>query len=197
MNEYTNCEYRFSVRFPFAVFVFLILFLIQSLAQDMGEISHHYSCNLQDSTYESEWINIGTRVPDTIDSTNYFSKTDRTSPYSFGIEKEIPADLQRKNFRISIQGKIWITNATSNNQLVVSILRGDSAIFWEGKNMTDKFGKLNQWETFSDSVLVPRNIPKDSKVKIFLWNQDGKSETDVDDLGINFTEVKLPSYLLR
>jgi hypothetical protein len=182
-------------KLAFALVFINLAFCLESFSQDNSPISHHYACTLEDSTYGSEWINLFTKTQGTGSSGICFSKTDKTNPYGLGLQIPLPANLQHRNFKISVRGMFRITDALSNNSLVVSLSRGDSIVFWQGKNVVEKFGQLNAWNSFYDSVLIPRNITGDSKLKIFMWNQDGKSETWVDDLEIYLTTVELPSFL--
>lgn len=163
--------------------------------QTNERIVHRYFNNFEDSTLNAGWMNPNTIASDNDPAKNHFSRTDEIKQYSSGIEISIPEDLRRKNFRITVNGLIRITNPEAKSQLVISISRGDSAIFWKGDYLPDSSGKTNEWNAFRIAVVIPRNIPTDSKAKIFLWNPSGKYITDIDDLDINFTEVKFPSFL--
>ncbi|MEO8088594.1 MAG: hypothetical protein ABI763_17380 [Bacteroidota bacterium] len=176
-------------------FIFIVLFGLNSYGQTKEIIVHQYQNNFEDSLANLQWMNSNTITlsNDTIKS--HFSKTDKTNSYSSGIEIEVPSDLKRKNFSITVKGLIRVTDLNANNQLVISISRSDSAIFWKGEHLPDTLGKINKWNKFSVSCLIPRNIPKDSNIKIFLWNADGKSETCIDNLDIIFKEFEFPSSL--
>ena len=100
----------------------------------------------------------------------------------------------------------------ANNQLVISIAKKDSAVFWDGLQLGEASLKTGdsdstagnlasndqlKWHTFKMTTLVPGNLPSDSKIKIYIWNADGRSETDVDEMEIIFTETPLTSFLPR
>jgi hypothetical protein len=152
----------------------------------------------------STWINSNTIIFSNDSSENYFSRTDATHPYSAGIEVEIPQDLKRKNFRIAVACDVKMQLST-NNKLVISISKNDSSIFWEGFQIGNSRLKMikqdrsgsGSWYSMNHSTLIPGNIPVDSKIKIFIWNADGKSETDVDQMEIGFTETTITSFLPR
>jgi len=164
-------------------------------AQDTVKLTDRYINDFEDSIRNIVWMNPNTIIQGKNSGKDHFSRTDKNNPYSSGVEVQIPDGLRRKNFSIIIKGLIRLTDIDANNQLVISISRGDSAIFWKGEHLPDTLGKVNQWNNFSYSCLIPRNIPKDSKVKIFVWNADGKSETDIDNFEIYFTETEFPSWL--
>lgn len=173
-----------------------------ALAQQNKVETIRYFNNFDDSAKNAPWMNSGTIVYDS-SSGNHFSRTDSSNPYSSGIEVEIPQNLKHRNFRITMKCDIKITPG-SNNKFVIAISKNDSAIYWEGKQLGDSSLKAEEWHPKADatgwkilntSVLVPGNLPADSKIKIYLWNEDGKSETDLDNLEITFTETPLTSFL--
>jgi hypothetical protein len=175
--------------------VIFLLTCITCLAQRKELAMHRYFNSFEDSIYAVPWINTNTIVTSDDSVRNCFSKTDASSSYSAGIETAIPPDLQRKNFSIATRGFVRTTAKGANNQLVISISKGDSAIFWKGIPIPDSTAKINAWNAFSKSIQVPANITAGATVKIFVWNADGKSVTGIDSLEILFTEVKFPSFL--
>ena len=191
--EHRNSGWKLSARSIPLLFTILISF--HMFAQDTVKITDRYTNDFEDSIRNMVWMNPNTIIQGKESGKDHFSRTDKNNPYSSGIEIELPGELKRKNFSIAVKGLIRLTNVDANNQLVISISRGDSAIFWKGEHLPDTSGKVNQWNNFSYSCLIPRNIPKDSKVKIFVWNADGKSETDIDNFDITFKETEFPSSL--
>lgn len=179
----------------FLCFIFFVYGGSFCCAQAADGITPRYFNNFEDSVVNAVWMNPNTITESSDSVKNHFSRTDKTNAYSSGIEIEIPAGLKGKNFTLSVKGLKRISGAGANNQLVISVALKDSAIFWKGEHLTDSADKLNEWRMFGYSTLVPGNIPRDSKIKIFVWNADGKSETDIDDLEIYFTETKFPSFL--
>jgi hypothetical protein len=175
-------------------FIFFLLMPALCLAQGEGKAVHRYSNDFEDSLINREWMNSSTIITDSGSHGNHFSRITGANPYSAGMEAEIPADLKQKNFRISVKVRSRMS-ASSNNQLVISIAKNDSAIFWRGTPLTDSTYKLNEWSPLNISLLIPRSVPAESKIKIFVWNADGRSATDVDDLEISLTEVQIPSFL--
>ena len=162
-------------------------------AQDT--IVHRYFCNLEDSVAAEGWINYDSRSSDAARPDQHFSKTDGQHPYGIGLEIPFPPDLILRNVRLAVRGQFRITERLSNNSVVVSVMQNDSLIFWQGRNVTEKFGQVNQWNSFYETVLLPRSITKGTRIKIYLWNEDGKSETWIDDLEIFLSSVELPSFL--
>jgi hypothetical protein len=182
------------MKLPVFCFIFFAAGIFRCAAQEEKSV-HRYFNSFEDSALNISWMNSNTIISGNDSAKNHFSRTDKTSPYSAGLEIEIPADLKGKNFRILIQGMVRTTIAGANNQLVISVARNDSSIFWYGEHLADSTGKINDWNMFLFSFLMPANIPGDAKVKIFVWNSDGKAETDVDNLDISFTAAGFPTFL--
>jgi hypothetical protein len=192
---------------------FICLFLLTipfiGLAQNAGPVEVRFYNNFDDPRKNSSWMNSNTIVLDSDTTRKYVSRTNAENSYSAGIDIEIPAELKRKNFRIMIKCDVNMKPG-SNNQLVISITQKDSAVFWDGLQLGESTNRLEgspsagdsitrndtrTWYTIKMASLIPANLPADSKIKIYIWNADGKSETDVDDMEITFTETPLTSFL--
>ncbi len=175
----------------------LILFLFPAFAfaQNANSVTHYFYNDLEAQSYGFEWINMNTKTEGAGHSGKYYSKTDGENPYSVGIDAPIPHDLEKRNFTVSIRVWVRMADTSATNQLVVSISKNDSTIFWKGRPVKTKFARPGKWALFTDAVLVPRNIPPKSKLKIYIWNHDGKIETNVDDLVVYISTVELPSFL--
>ena len=174
-------------------------------AQQKENTSHTYFNNFDDLTKNSSWINSHTIMLSGDSSRKYVSRIDDKNPYSAGLETDIPEDLKRKNFRIDVSCDVFVKSGSSN-KLVISVSKNDSSIFWEGVLIGDNQVQTNssgtgedqnsgKWFTVKKSTLIPGNVPAGSRVKVFVWNADGKSVTDVDELSVVLTEVSFPSFL--
>ena len=170
----------------------LPLFIVASTCK--AQTNRYYN-NFQDSTIHAQWMNGNTIVKDNDSLTNFFSRTDKEHPYSSGIEMKLPENIRSKNFRLSIKGRIRATVTDAKNQLVISFAQNDSLVFWTGIELPDSSGVPGQWTAFGYTNLFPRNIPPGCTFKVFIWNADGLSVTDVDDMEITFTETPFTSFL--
>ncbi|MCX6290283.1 MAG: hypothetical protein NT126_00790 [Bacteroidetes bacterium] len=178
---------------------FILLFLpgLFSFSQSStGAIDHRFFNDLKTTENPGCWINLDTRVEDANEPGNFYSSIDSKHPYGLGLETTIPDDLKNRNMYLSIRARLRVSDSTQNVQLVTSISHGDSTVLWKGVNIAQLFGKIHEWVPVKDSLLIPRNIPVDSKIKIYLWNQDGKAEAGLDDLEIQMMSYKIPSYLI-
>jgi len=157
--------------------------------------TNRYYNNFQDSVINVGWMNGNTIVRDGDSLTNFFSRTDKEHPYSSGIEMTLPENIRSKNFRLSIKGRVRASVTDAKNQLVVSFAQNDSLIFWTGIELPDSSSVPGKWIAFGYTNLFPRNIPAGCTFKVFVWNADGLSITDIDDIEITFTETPLTSFL--
>ena len=181
------------------IFLFTGLIQIQSSAfaqKNERGIEHHYLMDLSTTENPGCWINMDTRKQDSLQPGNFYSLTDINRPYGLGFESGIPDDLKKKNSYMEIRAKLRVTDTNQHILLVTEIRYRDSSVIWKGVNVAKMFGKAAAWVTIHDSLLIPSNLPPESKIKTYIWNQDGKAEVDFDDLDIRFTIPRIPTYLV-
>ncbi len=183
-----------KLNFILFVFIFSGIFCLAQ-KNDKG-IEHHYFNDLTTSENPGYWINLDTRKQDSLQPSMFFSATNSERPYGLGFESRIPDDLKKKNIYLTIRALLKVADTNQHVLLVTDIRIGDSAIVWKGVNVAKIFGKNSQWVSVHDSLLIPSNLPPDSKIKVYIWNQDGKAEVDFDDLDIHLSVPRIPSYLV-
>lgn len=176
-----------------SLLILLLLYAPLCFGQQTEAISHRYFNNFEDSILNAAWMNAHTIASSADGDQNHYSKTDAANPYSAGLEMSVPENLRNHNFKIVISGLIR-KNPVSDIQLVVSVAKDDSAVFWKGFAMHDS-ANTDDWSGFQYSVLVPGSIPGSSKLKIFVWNADAKAEADVDNFEMVLTRERMPSFL--
>ncbi len=179
---------------PGFIFISLLILANCCFAQ---ETTHRFFNDLKTTENPGYWMNISTRTQDQKDTINFFSLTNGKSPYGIGFESELPSALKKKNIYLYIKARLKISDTTQNIQLVSNLFCGDSTIIWKGVNVAAKFGKMNEWIDVHDSLFIPLSLPADAKIKVYVWNQDGKSEAGIDDLDITLSVLKVPSYLIH
>jgi hypothetical protein len=175
----------------------VLLSVFDSLAQkNSSGTDYHFVNDLQDSVSAGYWMNLHTRKQDEKNPGNFISTTNSEMPYGLGFESGIPENLKRKNIYLFIRAQLRIYDTTQHIILVKEISNAGTTIYWKGENVAMQFGKPNEWVAIHDSLYIPGNIPVDSKMKIYIWNQDGKTEADVDDLDIHLSILRTPTYLV-
>jgi hypothetical protein len=157
--------------------------------------SNRYFNSFQDSSINRNWINANTIQADKDSASNFFSRTDAQQPYSSGLELTIPENFRKKNFRLAVNGRVRVSILGGKNQLVVTITDNDSTVYWNGLQLRDSSGSAGIWSTFKYTDVFPGNLSPSCKIKIFVWNVDGRSVTDVDDIEIIISEEPFPTFL--
>jgi hypothetical protein len=195
MNGKSNYFLKRRMKFYLIAFALTINFCKGQDAAKKNDF--RFTNSLSTAENPGYWINLNTRKEDAEHPGEYFSSTDSKQPYGAGFEYPFPDDLKRKNILLSIHAKFRVTDSTQKVLLVTNLLHGDSSIVWKGLDVTGKSKKVNEWFVLTDSLLIPANLPADTKIKIYLWNQDGKAEADLDDPEIRLSVLPVHSYLVR
>jgi hypothetical protein len=163
-------------------------------------ISIEYSTNIEDillkqnkdTTYVN-WINEHTFFEEK--NENFCSKINQKAPYGIGASFSIPSELWHANFELTVQSKLMKNGDAPSFSLIVQLEQDDSLIFWQGNNLDSKIQDINTWETVGHSIKLPRSFArKDMRVKLYFMNNDNVN-TFVDDLKIQLTSFKTPTYL--
>lgn len=153
--------------------------------------------NDMDSPTESfPWINMTTlKQGDAFSGKNY-SSTNSSSPFGLGYQGAFPEACRNKNLHILISEYLR-TNVIGNEFLmVVSIFSGDSIVFWNSFNVSDRILKKSNWTNIRNEINIPATFTQPNfTFSVYLWNKDGKGVVDIDDLQFDFEEMKIPSFL--
>lgn len=172
-------------------FVFALVVLSDSVVAQ-GQV---YFNNLEDPLVEGNWIGLNTVDSGLAYSGWHYSQTDSLRPYGLGIEQAFPAGLARANTKVLISGRVK-SNVKNNNALfVVTLVNGEETLFWKGIPLAPILNGENIWCYFSDSTLIPADLTSKSKLKAYLWNNDGKSSTGIDDLRVEFKAMDNPTFI--
>jgi hypothetical protein len=185
----------FRIRnFTFFVFALAVNFCPAQKNEKTNE--HRFFNDLKTSDNPGYWINVNTRKEDVKEPGNFFSATDSKNPYGLGLETGIPDDLKRKNISLFVRAQLRISDSAQHIVLVTQLSLGDSTFYWKGENVAVRCGKINEWTAFHDSLFIPSNIPPNSKLKVYIWNQDGKAEADMDNFDVVLSVFRTPTYLV-
>ena len=153
--------------------------------------------NDMDSPTESfPWINMTTLKQGAAYSGKNYSSTDSLSPFGLGYQGSFPEACRNKNLHILISEYLR-TNIVGNEFLmVVSISSGDSIVFWNSFNVSDRLLKKSSWTNIQNEINIPATFTQSNfTFSVYLWNKDGKGIVDIDDLQFEFEEMKIPSFL--
>ncbi len=168
------------------------LFLLFSL----NLFSQEYFNNLESNPVSGNWIGLQTIDSGFAHSGSYFSKTDSTMPYGLGLEDRFPDQMAGKNLYLKVSGSVK-SNTVGNNALYVITLTDSTgnSIYWKGIFLKEVLSDTTNWHYFSESVKIPANQTRYSKIKAYLWNQNRNSETLIDDLRFEFLPIENPTFI--
>lgn len=114
--------------------------------------------------------------------------------YGPALEVNIPNDLKNRNFELVYLCYLRLANKNDNAVLVTSVQKGDSTIYWNSRDIKP-FIKTNEWNLFTDTLLLPADIDTDATVKMFIWNNNAAQKIWVDDIRVSFINHKHTTYL--
>ena len=154
------------------------------------------SNDLESSSDSLPWINQATAVKGEAFSGNYYSSTDSIKQFGLGYKGVLPKQCLNKTLHIKFSELIR-ANVTGNEfVMVITVSVGDSEIFWSSKNISSRLKSPGIWTKMEDEFDLPASMTgKNNILALYLWNKDGKSVVDIDDLKIDFEEKSMPSFL--
>lgn len=178
----------FSVRKQLYFLIFL-LFSLSSSAQV-------YFNNMEQTPDSGNWIGLQTIDSGYAFSGNYYSHTDSLVRYGVGIQQKFPHNLVHNNTTLIISGYVMTSHKNNSALYVVTIVNDNKeTTLWKGIQLSKALIDTNNWYYFSDSILIPASLTVNSKIKTYLWNQNKKVSTNIDDLKFEFRQFKNPSFL--
>ncbi|NOX84609.1 MAG: hypothetical protein GXO86_01385 [Chlorobi bacterium] len=176
----------------YQILILILIFLTAGIrAQQMIFLN-----NLEDSAYSAPWINVQLSDSGIAHTGNYCSINEgTTNPFGLGIEMRFPEGVKNKNTTLKIEG--WAQNMGGPGlaTFVICIEENGKSWFWKGIDLFAGSPEKNKWYKFSDSLLIPANVTKNSVFKAYLWNRAKNDTIAVDDLKIEFSRFPNPSYI--
>jgi len=168
----------------------LVIFSFSGIAQ-----SHIYYNNLENVNTNGNWLGLSTIDTIQAHSGMYSSSTDSLKPYGLGIEQGFEDDLHYKNTMVYVSGYVNSSIKNNNALFVITLINNNGTVVWKGIPLSHIFTDTNTWYHFSDSILIPAKFTSNSKIKAYLWNQNKKAITGIDDLKFEFKAINNPSFV--
>ena len=178
-------------------FLFFIIFFITINFVAVSQVKLLTIRNDMEAVSDSfPWTNQSTAVNGDAYSGNFFSSTDSIKQYGLGYKGAFPKQCQNKSLHIKFSEYIRANNLGSDFVMVISVSKGESEVFWSSKNISSRLTEVSKWTNMEDDFDLPSSLTgSDNTLAIYLWNRDGKSRVDIDDLRIDFEEKAMPSFL--
>jgi hypothetical protein len=175
------------------LFAFISLALLAGCGDDTtkkNEVTHNALYFFNDFENVRGWGEALTIVKGNAYSGQYYSKIDSVNKYSYGfkLEKNAISDKQLKKVSVDV----WVRTSDVNTKslLVAQITRKtakrDSTIYWEKSEIRKFKLQPSEWINVKSSFDLPKELQPKDKILLYVWNSDGKSEVDVDDMEVQF-----------
>ena len=173
--------------------LFFLIFL--SLRTSVhAQVYYSISNNLEDTAEAGPWINVKPANTDSAFSGIYYSVVDSGMEFGMGYRSEFPQECQHKNLSIVVSQRVRIRNMDAPVNLVFSVSRGDSAIYWISKNLTARVADPNAWQLITDTFDLPASLTGgNNSFAAYVWNPS-HSEIHIDDFSLQFVKKGMPSY---
>ncbi len=168
------------------LFTLLAITVIFGCSNSDKKVLHNNLYFSNDLESVKGWMEYNTLRQGNAHSGNYYSTTDSAWQFSqtFVLHAgEISAKPLKK-----VDVSVWanVSKDHFNGCIVTCITRNDSTIFWASSDLKNFYKKTGEWFQANASFNLPASIIQSDKVKIYVWNVDGKSEIKMDDMEIQF-----------
>ena len=148
-----------------------------------------YKNDLDSNRDSINWINENTSLRDTING-NHFSRVDSNHQYGLGIKSSFPSNSFGQSLSITYQALFRRFSANAKIAVAISITKGDSSIYWNPISV--QTNAANEWNSRNVNFRIPGNlVDAENTITLFVWNMDGNSSVDIDDVQIKFEPLSL------
>ncbi|OIP02072.1 MAG: hypothetical protein AUJ97_06460 [Bacteroidetes bacterium CG2_30_32_10] len=135
------------------------------------------------------WVQHPTIIKGDAHSGKYMIKVDSILPYGLGlylIAEDFPTKIA-KSINASIWGKL--TKLNDSISLVIDLSSKGQSITYNSSNFNNYIKKTGEWEKVDVSINIPKNLPLDATLKIYIWDPQKTNTTAFgDDFEITFIE---------
>ncbi len=140
------------------------------------------------------WINLSTIVEQ---NGNHFSRTDSLRPYGIGWQSQVPGANGHQTCQALVSLRIRSAGDNSSAKLVFVIEQRGKQVFWEGVGIVDPKRIVGTWYKVSTvkQVIPAEYTATDCSFKVFVWNDNGQSAVDIDDVEVEFLQEVEPSFM--
>jgi hypothetical protein len=166
-----------------------ILFLIAVLSLIACHKQKEKNIIVEKNDFESliGWVQVDANklTKESSHSGIYAAKTDSASPYSIGFIRKLNEISDHQIIQIDMQAYVLSKSFDAQATFVLSIESAGKSVYWQGVNIVDFISAPNKWYPVKCHYDLPKDIPRDSEVRIYIWNK-GKEEVLADDFELKF-----------
>jgi hypothetical protein len=121
-----------------------------------------------------------------------FARLEPGTNFGLGYAYLIPDSLKGKVLSVNITAWTRTGDLSNTCDLAVTCTSNDSITLWSGCNAKEFMKNPNEWSQVVRSIIVSREVTAkpNSYINVMMHNVDAKSYFDMDDLKIEYLEVK-------
>lgn len=152
------------------VFPTLIFIIINQLL-----ISNYEKCFFGENNWDkNEYVFLLARHSKKVESKKeeLISKTQTYSSTTISLETDYLSKIHNKWVELNIS---FIPYTNNKPQIVCSIEKNDSTYFWRSFSLKESIRVLKSETTFHSGFIIPKSIPENSLVKIYVLNENQDS----------------------
>jgi hypothetical protein len=135
------------------------------------------------------WMNAGTRNDTLFHQGKWSSKTDRSTPYSIGLEDSLYKKFTTGNRIILVRAWVLTPREATEGTLVVDYQFNGKSLSYN-QFILDKYVPADKWTPVEVAFYVPRNLPVKSVAKVYFFNPSAIYKLYVDELVIDFISLR-------
>lgn len=173
----------------------LLLFLLcVGLCAPVGAFAQTLHYGFEPDEDASLWQMSGAMQDSTAFEGSYIGHVEKHQEYALNVGFPFPDSASLHNHLLEVSGRFRTTESNPGAMLVVSVVRGDSLLCWQGTRLGDFAQSPGQWFHVSASLKLPADVLVNSKLSVYLWNRQAET-WDADQISINLSPLASPSYV--
>jgi hypothetical protein len=165
----------------------LVISVFISCSSDKKKTAHDNLYYFNDLETVKGWMENNTLRKGDAHSGKFYSTTDSSWQYSLAFSLSVGniSDKPLKKADVSL----WalVKKEKFDGSIVTCVTRKDSVLFWNSSNLNNFYKKPNEWFKATETMNFPAGMQNSDIVKVYLWNVDGKSVINIDDMEVQFS----------
>jgi hypothetical protein len=148
-----------------------------------------------DMEQESTWMNMPTRTELKSHKGRWSSCANKKIPYSVGLETPVSDLFITANRIIRVSAWVLTPKKKTSATLVADFQTGGFSVSYNPFYL-EQYIRPDRWTKVECAFYVPRNLPPDATVKVYLFNPSRYLPLYVDDIKVDFLSLlEKPEYL--
>jgi len=172
----------------------LLFILCVGLCAPVGAFAQTLHYGFEPDEDASLWQMTGTMQDSTSFRGTHIGHVGKHQEYAFNVGFPFHDSVSLHNQLLEVSGTFRTSASHPGALLVVSVLRDDSLLCWQGTRLGDFANTPGQWFHVSASLKLPADMLVNSKLSVYLWNRQAET-WDADQISIGLSPLATPSYV--